>query len=168
MKKKLLLYCGLVSAGHSWSQSIALSTLNSSGGTAVHSSGIYDWSIGEMALVSTFSTSNLIVTQGLLQIELLNVSVNDNPTPSLGIQVFPNPSQDAIYISSELKTDGKMMYNVIDVLGKTILTGEWNIISGSQKQQVDVSTLIAGNYLLQITVLQGLETRVESYKLLKN
>jgi hypothetical protein len=168
MKKKFLLYCGLASAGYSWSQSIALSTFNSSGATAVHSSGIYDWSIGEMALVSTFSTSNLIVTQGLLQIEPLNVSVKDDPIPPLGIQVFPNPCQDAIYISSELKTDGKMTYNLIDVLGKTILTGELNVVSGSQKQQVPVSTLIAGNYLLQITVLQGLETRVESYKLLKN
>lgn len=169
MKKQLLFYCGVAIAGSSLAQGIAPSALNSTGATVSHSSGIYDWSIGEMALVSTFTGSSLIVTQGVLQIESAAVAIHENQHSLINaVQIFPNPAQDAIYISSAFTEAGKLTYTLVDIAGRTILKGETDSAPGNEKKKLDVSMLVPGSYLLQVSVKQGEETLVQSYQIQKN
>lgn len=169
MKKQLLFYCGLAVAGNSLAQSIGPVTMNSTGASASHSSGIYDWSIGEMALVNTFSTSGLIITQGVLQIEPGAVAIGEHHHSLFSnVHVFPNPSQDAIYVESTFAMAGKLMYSLVDIAGRTILKGESNVAPGNEKEKIDISALVPGSYFLQVFVKQEEETFVQSYQVQKN
>lgn len=61
-------------AGHFWlsvffcsAQSLTPQAINSAGGTSTISDNIYEWNIGEVALVNTMVTPQLSLTNGFLQ-----------------------------------------------------------------------------------------------------
>lgn len=61
----IVLTGGFISKG--FTQSIAPSILNSAGGSAIAGAYTIEYSLGEMMAISTATTPNLIVTQGVLQ-----------------------------------------------------------------------------------------------------
>lgn len=67
------------------------------------------------------------------------------------VSVYPNPTTDVIYISSDQE-----MYNaaIIDLSGKTVFKSS---LTGLQ-DQINISDLAAGLYLLRMTGEQGVDT----------
>lgn len=164
-----LLSIAAIGGAQMQAQSISPFTINSMGGTATINNNIYDWSFAEMTLVSTSSTDNLIVTQGVLQNrgDSAANSVN-NPTAALQkILIYPNPAQDILYFESDYKTASKLNYMLIDIAGKTIISKEVNVTSGSSKQDIDLTTLPKGIYVLKITAIRENKPFVQSYKVQK-
>src|SRR5437016_6012346 len=96
--KRHVLWMLLVLAGaiHIRAQSIAPGTLNAAGGGGTVAGNKFDWSVGEMTMVSTFTGSGVIVTQGVLQpYHYVPTAVSD-PHFADELQVFPNPATSAI------------------------------------------------------------------------
>lgn len=150
-------------------QSISPFTMNSTGGSTIINDNIYDWSFGEMTLVSTSSTSNLIVTQGLLQNQSDSTANSINkPTATLQkILVYPNPAEDILYFESDYKTASKLNYMLVDVAGKIIINKDMNVSVGTYKQAIDLTTLPKGIYVLKITAIQENKPFIQSYKVQK-
>lgn len=75
--KKYLLFGSLflLTAVVSHAQTITPAVVNSTGGTKTQGTVIYEWSIGEMALVESMISSKLAVTNGVLQAEFLKQAV---------------------------------------------------------------------------------------------
>jgi hypothetical protein len=171
MRKKiyLLLIIVAISGAQMEAQSTSPFTINSMGGSTTINNNIYDWSFAEMTMVNTFSTANLIVTQGVLQNQSDSIA-NSIKTPTASLQkilVYPNPAQDILYFESDYKTASKLNYILVDVAGKTIMSKDVNVSTGSNKQSIDLSTLPKGIYILEITGIQENKPFMQSYKVQK-
>jgi PKD repeat protein len=58
---------------------------------------------------------------------------------------YPNPMKDLLFVESNLEGDG--IYNLYDISGKKVISTAKN---GLNKQQFDVSSLVAGVYVLEL------------------
>ncbi len=70
------------------------------------------------------------------------------------VKVFPNPAHDRIYLSASVNNS----YNIADITGKTILTGQYG------KEGIDVSKLTAGFYIVR---MKNGHNNVSSHRFLK-
>lgn len=78
-------------------------------------------------------------------------SINDLPAVLNRVDIFPNPSSERLTIQYELKNNIKMDVELLDMLGKTILTEDLGYQNtGLHQQNIDVSDLSAGFYLLKL------------------
>jgi len=152
MKKPvLLLVLGLAAACSVRAQVLGPTTLNSAGGTKVIGSNEFDWSVGEMTMVSTFTMSNLIVTQGVLQ--PAGYSNEGVPTNKLAseLQVYPNPATNIVNIDFTTPVQSSLTYRLMDIAGKVIKTSSMDARQGKTSEQVDVASLANATYMLEVT-----------------
>jgi gliding motility-associated-like protein len=77
----LILFFLFFMAGNSVGQSLGPAIINSAGNTSTQSGMIYEWSVGELALVETMANSDAIITHGLLQSLVLPTLVVPVTTP---------------------------------------------------------------------------------------
>ena len=74
-------------------------------------------------------------------------------TPSLAqLLLFPNPAQDILQVDFSFteQVDGQVYAYVTDVTGKNFWQAQWNVVSGKQRQSLDVSQFAAGMYTLHL------------------
>lgn len=64
------------------------------------------------------------------------------------IQLFPNPANDVITISSNGNLEGD--YSIINLLGQTVNSGKVSIATDNKQFDISVSNLKAGSYILQV------------------
>ena len=134
-------------------QSIGPGTLNATGGAAVISGNEYEWSIGEMTMVSTFSSASIVVTQGVLQIsDSAYTGVPIKPTPSRHLQVFPNPASTVVNLQLTSPTQGTLSYTITDMTGKVLGKHSLDIQPGTTTEQVDIKEFACATYLLNVSV----------------
>ena len=73
--------------------------------------------------------------------------------PSISeVTLFPNPTQDQLNINFNFnrELEAKVNVYVTDMTGKMVQQQQWNTAAGFQRQQLDVSQLPSGTYLLHI------------------
>lgn len=148
-----LLFAATLSAMAVLPQAKAQSTLNAMGGSAIIAGKSHEWSVGEISLVNTFTTSTIIVTQGVLQ--PYGRGTNDVPATSTlasDLKVFPNPSSSVITVQYNAPRDGSITLRLMDLTGKVISEQKVDIKAGMNTPQVDVSTLAAATYMLQVAL----------------
>ena len=143
------------------------STLNSSGGSSTISGNIYDYSIGEMTLVNTASSSNLIVTQGLLQPTISETGISDDNFTLNNLSVYPSPFDDIVNIDANMNTSGKLSVLLVDMGGREQFKNEWQLTTGKEINKFDLSSLASGTYLLQASYTHGNKTASKSFKIQK-
>ncbi len=167
MKKRILLIpLALAALTGVQAQSIGPSTLNATGGSKVIGSQEFEWSVGEMTMVSTFTGSSVIVTQGVLQPSADRTAVPNAPGLSSQLQVFPNPATSVVNFRYTSASEGTLNYRLIDMTGKVIISQSMNVKQGANEQQVDLTSLACATYFLEITMnTSGSETI--SYKVQK-
>lgn len=132
---------------------------NSTGGTYHGGPGsmlIYDWSVGEVTMVSTFSDGGTTLTQGLLQNEIaIEPSGVANEHLAANLKIYPNPASTEVNIQFTSAAEGKLIYRLLDLNGKIITSGSANVNAGTSTQQVNVTGLAAATYMLQVSFKTG-------------
>lgn len=149
-------------------QGISPSTLNAAGGSTEIAGDAYEYSIGEMVLVSTFSGPDLIVTQGLLQpfgngevgIEALTLSDRE-------LSAYPNPSSDIVYIQPNLSGGGRLTIVLTDITGRQVSTKTAHLKHGNEKQNISLNSFASGSYMLRVTFTAGKKSYVRNFKIQK-
>lgn len=129
----------------------AQSTLNATGGEATINGNTYEYSLGEMTLVSTESGSNIVVTQGLLQPSRAFASNTADVIISQGqLSIYPNPSASIVNMQPQFKQGGNMHIQLLNSAGQVVLKESYKLSEGNEKQQFDISAFAIGNYILQV------------------
>jgi len=147
----------------------AQSTLNAAGGGGTIGGNSYDYSIGEMTLVSTETSSSIVITQGLLQPEAkFATSTKDLIIAQDQMSIYPNPTAAIVNIQPQFTTAGTMQISLLDALGKTIVRQEYKLSNGTEKQQIDISGFAIGNYLINVNFTNNKTTLRNTYKIQKN
>ena len=169
MKKSFLLIPLALAASFTLrAQSVAPFTLNSAGNTAPIGSNEFDWSVGEMTMVSTFTASNIIVTQGLLQPAHIAAENVVRTPPLAGLKVFPNPATSLVNIEYASAGEGTLSYKLLDLNGKVINTQTVSFNTGTTLEKINVAELACSTYMLEVTVNTGNESsQSTSYKIQK-
>ncbi len=148
-------------------QSISPFILNGAGGSKQIGSIIYDYSVGEMTLVSTFYGSNVTLTQGLLQNEksvpvgVVNTAFAQNTV------VYPNPSSSVVNIKFNSPNNGNLTYRLLDMTGKTLISKELEVSYGVMNHEINIAPLAVATYMLEITFSSGGINETNSYKIEK-
>jgi hypothetical protein len=169
-KKNLLIFsCSfLLAATGANAQSAAPATLNAAGGSVAIGGSTFDWSVGEMTMVSTFSTSSIIVTQGLLQPAPKNSDGVKQVSLLQDLQVFPNPASSIVNIQFKSSLQGTLDYVLMDMIGKTIMNDAVDIKQGGAAAQVNIAALANASYMLKVTLSAGSKSKeTTSYKIQK-
>ncbi|HET8809060.1 MAG TPA: T9SS type A sorting domain-containing protein [Flavobacteriaceae bacterium] len=142
-------------------------TLNVSGGSATISGDVYAYSIGEMVLVNTVTKPNLIVTHGLLQSNVDELKTEEVNLLTEGLELYPNPVDHILFLQPSLPDGGKLSVELYDLLGRIVMQRETRLDSGIEKQQLDLSALQTGVYLLKASLEQNGKVHNRSFKIIK-
>jgi hypothetical protein len=168
MKKIILILMAFAGSLNIRAQSVGPKTLNAAGGTGTAGSVEIDWSVGEMTLVSTFSGSSVVVTQGVLQpTDAWPVDVGKTALLK-ELEVFPNPASSFVNIRYAAQATGTLTYRLMDIIGKELTGKTVDIKQGVTTEQVNISTLACATYILEVGVMQADgKNETTSYKIQK-
>lgn len=172
MKKqtfKMLLACCLlgVCGGSVRAQSVGPSILNSAGSAAVISSNTYEWSVGEVAVVTTAVAPGIIVTQGLLQPSSATTAVATAAIPDQQLNVFPVPATTILNIQPAFASGGTLHLSLVDIAGRVLVADEISLASGQELQQLNIGSYALGNYILNLAYETQGVSQQRSYKIQK-
>lgn len=142
-------------------------TVNAAGGTNNIGGNNYEWSVGEMVLVSTKTSANIIVTQGVLQPAQGGGHVADKYA-SRHMSVFPVPSTGIVHLQTDFASPGTLHYELTDFGGRSVVKKSLPLQGGAQKQLLNLEAYANGGYMLQVvyTDKAGTESNA-SFKLEK-
>ncbi len=149
-------------------QSVGPSTINATGGQVTIGSNEFEWSVGEMALVNTFTGTGIIVTQGVLQPADVALGVPVTSEMAKELRVFPNPATDYVNVQYTSSVNGTLFCKLFDVVGNEISNREIIVANGQTAGQIDIRSLAAASYMLEVTIVpdQG-SPEVAAYKIQK-
>lgn len=159
--KKIAWLCviSLFTSGYVYAQQ----TINVTGGSKKIQGIIHEYSIGEMVLISTQKSGNMIVTQGVLQpTSGKSAAVNHISSADVydAIKVYPNPTSSTVNIQS---SDANITQaKIFDASGKILQDKE--ILNGNVA--FDLSTYTPGNYFIILSGNNATQ-KLLSYKIQK-
>jgi hypothetical protein len=151
-------------------QSETSSVINVAGNSASNGTLEIDWSIGELALVNTQTSSDgkYIVTNGLLQPGILKTNNTSNFTAD-EIKIAPNVTKGLIEIHFLTRQQGIVKMSIYDANGKLVRfsTGISNGVGSIEK--MNLSSFAAGTYFLQLDLEPALGSvkKSGSYKIVR-
>lgn len=132
------------------------------GGEASGSGGSSSYSLGQVAYTSADGT-NGSVAQGVQQ--PYEISIIDGIEEAFGItinlSVYPNPTNDIIYLDIKEYESQKLLYNLYDSQGKILQSEKLNDV----KTAINMEDLDHANYLL---LVYDNEKLIKSFKVIKN
>ena len=142
-----------------FSQSISKQVIGPGGQTFENGTYKLSYTTGEVA-VGAMTSENGNIQLGNGYYPSLDLSTLNTETPELQLQVkvFPNPTNEVIYITHP--TESFFEVRITDVSGKQILQTQ------HQKQQpLSVQTLTTGTYFISVTTKDSKQTN--TYKIIK-
>jgi hypothetical protein len=75
------------------------------------------------------------------------------------MNVFPNPTRDIINLDLMMLVDAELELSILNALGQEALPGtSLNVGQGANRSTLDISTLPAGSYLIQLTTMDKVVT----------
>jgi hypothetical protein len=141
-------------------QSIFTSTLNTTGGSKQLSTTntpypnyFFEWSVGESSIITTNSTSNWIVTHGLLQGFLLSEPIVPgalNWFPD-EIVIFPNPTENDFTVELLTSMKGTIFFTLYNIQGTPLLQRSIPYQVAGSTQHFPIRHLAGGTYFLRIS-----------------
>ncbi len=66
--------------------------------------------------------------------------------------IFPNPAKDKITLRIDLNQNRTASLVLVDLLGKTLITSELNLINGSNTREISLDNINKGIYILRLTL----------------
>jgi hypothetical protein len=174
MKTMQFILLGMLLSNYAAAQSIALYTVNSTGGSHRKGNLRLDWSVGEMALVNTLSSpdSGHIITNGVIQPNIASAQttlVRSNSFANNEILILPNPVQNVLQVNINTGQQGQSLLRLYDEVGrlryqKQVMTDRY-----SQVEKIDMTGYLRGNYMLFVEFITDnpAKNKIGFYKIIK-
>lgn len=123
--------------------------IGSTGGEGGNSNLEVAYTVGE-AVVQTFSTSTLVLTQGFHQPDGILVGMATPEGPRWDISTFPNPTEGPFTLQLGGDYAGKILLQIVTLEGRTVY--QTNVVKpqGNMQVQLDLSRWAAGTYYLSV------------------
>jgi len=170
-KMRLLVFFTFSSCA-AFSQSISPATINISGHSSSYGNYQFEWSVGESSSIIAMTSSNLVVTSGVLQSfaayqpELTNVSTWQPGE----IRIYPVPTRDVIEINMLHKMAGKTKIELFDLMGKKVMEKEFEYFGVGAVEKWNLGKVPSGQYFINIQLIStqsGKPIKKGAFKILK-
>lgn len=79
-------------------------------------------------------------------------SVNEIAFENNSFKTYPNPAVNELFFEYNVTTTENVKVRVLDEVGRTLMTKEYDNVSGVQKFDLNIAHLPAGSYILHLTV----------------
>lgn len=154
--KGLLVVVCFVAATQLQAQNIAPFIVNSAGGSYQPANSYiqYEWSVGELAVISTYTAPNLINTNGVLQPCTENVAPPSYVSRFAEgeLRLFPNPTSGRFELNVKVPISGKMDIELLNSTGQVISKKSFRNECCGRIEYFDVSGVPGGMYMLVVTL----------------
>lgn len=140
----LALLLGTLSA-----QTVSPSVISTAGGLATNAAGSLSYTVGEMAMIETFTGPANFLTQGFQQPWDLITAVHDDPL-QIGLQVYPNPTDNYFYVRTDYDQGATFRLTLSNVFGQAVVQATHEHTGRTTIQSVYAGNLPAGLYLVTL------------------
>jgi len=149
--KLLLLTAGFFLSLAGYSQTLSPSVISSSGGYFSSASASLSFTVAEMTMVQTFTTSGNILTQGFQQPEDYSVGIAESDIAANDLIIYPNPTNGAFTIEFNAVNGNNATVRLFNPLGQLVMTGNYEVLQGINKISFNISSFSQGIYLLELS-----------------
>ena len=134
------------------SQMLTPTVIASTGGFSSNANNSLSYTVGEMTMVQTFSSSGNILTQGFQQPNTMPTGLIELSQGEFGsFVVYPNPAVDAAFFGFEFPEHGKVTVILYNSLGQKLSdVFNTNYSNGNTVQTLNTSLLASGMYFLTL------------------
>lgn len=169
--KLLLLFALLLFYSFGYSQSISPSVINATGNTFTGGFYSFDWSVGELALVTAMSSADnkYIVTNGFIQTITYDKKSDSNSFTQDELTILPNPTNGPIEVKLQTRQQGTISITVYDVAGRKLLSRQAVSYGLNTIEKIDLSSFAQGTYLIRVSLspAPGSVNKSGAYKIVK-
>lgn len=141
---------------HVHGQSVAPFIINSAGGNYQNAGSyiLYEWSVGESAVIFTFTGNNATATNGVLQPCTENVSPPAYVSRFADgeLRLFPNPTPGKFELNIAVPIPGRMNIELVNTVGQVIAKRNFRNECCGRIENFDISALPGGVYMLVATL----------------
>lgn len=156
LRHPLMLVLGLLWVSMAYTQE----STTASGGDATGNGGSVAYSIGKI-VYTTHTGSGGSMTQGSqYAYEIFTLGIKETVL-DISLIAFPNPTTDKLTLKINDYNNEKLMYQLYDIQGKLINTGQID----RQQTQINMSQMPSAMYFLNVVTPQ--HQKVQSFKILK-
>jgi len=165
MKIRLLTFiivfgiCGLTTR----SQTLSPMVIASSGGFYSNSSGMLSFTVAEMTMVQTFTSTGNILTQGFQQPEDYTVGIVETPVVSGDILIYPNPTNGSFVLSFSNNYNSETSIRLYNLAGQIVLEKQVSPSAGLNTIKFDISSYSQGMYILELATTNSKGENKSSY-----
>ena len=160
MKNKSILFLTfLITPLIHHAQSLTPFVVSAAGGCYSNASAQLSFTTGEMTMVNTLAFGNFILTQGFQQPFDFSVFISENENIDFEFNVFPNPNHGSFSFYINSKTSAALKLTIYDAIGKAILRKKFDVDSGAQYYQLQLSEASEGIYFLELLTDQNKLTK---------
>jgi hypothetical protein len=167
MRKKILIKCVLlVFAGvlRLQAQTLSPTVVSSSGGYFTSANASLSFTVAEMTMVQTFTTAGNILTQGFQQPEDMSVSIQETPTVSGEIMIYPNPTNGNFTLSYVSNENSETTINLYNLVGQVVLSKSVSQVKGLNTVNFDISSFSPGIYMLELSLTNARGEKKATYQ----
>lgn len=123
------------------------------------------WTLGE-PIIETFTTVNIILTQGFQQPYLTPVGIGTLSREDSYVKIYPNPTYNIVRVDLRYGKSGQLELQLINGLGQLIRSDQLNVEKNQQNNYYfDISDLAAGVYHLHLFDKDGIVSTHKVQKL---
>lgn len=128
--------------------------INTSGGTYNTGNYIFEWSVGELSMVETFSEDAIVVSCGFVQPVIKKKPSNPPSEINIVFDVYPNPVTSIVTVQFTGIT-GNLQLVLTDATGKVLQKQQLSNSGGSGNYRFNMSSYANGNYFLSVIGMQA-------------
>ena len=147
----------LLSAG-AWGQSIGSYNISTLGKSAMNADGGLYFAVGE-PINTVNGDGEIVIAQGFLQVAIESGTSQTDELLLSSLKVYPNPVNYELHLEL-LESNGNYSAQLYNTLGQPIASTNFE----NNYQKIDLSTLQAGTYFLQV---YNNEKSLGSYSIIK-
>jgi hypothetical protein len=131
----------------------------------------FDWSVGEMCLIDTYTNSNCILENGFLHpgTEQPNSVKGIDFFATGDIRIFPNPVYTTTELNVNVPQPGRVSIRLMNIMGKLVETRQFDYNGAGRIEKIDLQKYPAGTYMLHVSLSPtdpSIPDRKGSYKLI--
>ena len=131
-----------LTSGKSISQQLTPVVTSTGGGFYQNASGMLSFTIGEMSVIETFTTSSYTLTQGFQQVWDIETSIASPSNIPFSVRIYPNPTSETLTID-QLEVGGNL--TITDLSGRVLHSS--NIVNS--RVEVNVAKYSSGVYFVK-------------------
>jgi hypothetical protein len=152
MKRLVLIFFITAACSSLLAQHTMPSVVNATGGSFKKGNDIFEWSIGELALVDEMQSADkgVTITNGFFQ----TYSVPDKkdsvikPSPGKSVIILPNPTKGKLRVNFAFNQPGRLKLIVCNEIGFKLYEKQLSISTALASEEINMERYSNGNYFL--------------------